>query len=66
MIHGKGHISQDDDVFELQEILDLSIVESVNMYIKSGLSSMDAIKRVSRERGIPKGEVYKEYQGGKM
>lgn len=48
-----------------KEILDLSITDSVNMYIKSGLSSMDAIKRVSRERCIPKGEVYKEYHGGK-
>ena len=47
-----------------KEILDLSIIESVNMYIRSGLSSMDAIKRVSRERNIPKGEVYKEYHGG--
>ena len=47
-----------------KEIIDLSIIDSVNMYIKSGLSSMDAIKRVSRERNIPKGEVYKEYHGG--
>ena len=47
-----------------KEIIDLPIIDSVNMYIKSGLSSMDAIKRVSRERKIPKGEVYKEYHGG--
>lgn len=49
-----------------KEIIDLPIIESVNIYIKSGLSSMEAIKRVSRERGIPKGEVYKEYHGGGM
>ena len=47
-----------------KEIIDLPIIECVNMYIKSGLSSMEAIKRVSRERNIPKGEVYKEYHGG--
>ena len=47
-----------------KKIIDLPVVDSVNMYIKSGLSSMEAIKRVSRERGIPKGEVYKEYHGG--
>ena len=43
---------------------DMSIVENVNMYIKSGLSSMDAIKRVARDRKIPKNEVYKEYHKG--
>ena len=41
----------------------LSIVDNVNLYIKSGLSSMDAIKKVARERKIPKGEVYQEYHG---
>lgn len=43
---------------------DMSIIENVNLYIKSGLSSMDAIKRVAKERKIPKNEVYKEYHGG--
>ena len=43
---------------------DMSLVDNVNMYIKSGLSSMDAIKRVAKERNIPKGEVYKEYHEG--
>lgn len=45
---------------------DMSIVESVDMYIRSGLSSMDAIKRVAKERKIPKNDIYKEYhEGGK-
>ena len=45
---------------------DMSITDNVNMYIKSGLSSMDAIKRVAKERKIPKNEIYKEYhEGGK-
>ena len=39
----------------------MSIKENVNMYIQSGLSSMDAIKKVARERKLPKGDVYKEY-----
>lgn len=42
----------------------LSIVDAVNLYIKVGLPVMDAIKRVAKERGIPKGEVYKEYHKG--
>jgi len=49
-----------------KEIIDESINDSVDRYIRSGLSSMDAIKRVSRERNIPKGEVYKEYHGGRL
>ncbi len=43
---------------------DMSVVDNVNMYIKSGLSSMDAIKRVAKERKIPKSDVYKEYHEG--
>ena len=43
---------------------DMSIIENVNMYIKSGLSSMDAIKRVAKDRKIPKNIVYKEYHEG--
>ncbi len=42
----------------------LSIVDAVNLYIKAGLPVMDSIKRVAKERGIPKGEVYKEYHKG--
>ncbi len=42
----------------------LSVVEHVNMYIKSGLYVMDAIKMVAKERNIPKGEIYKEYHIG--
>lgn len=44
---------------------EMSIIDNVNMYIKSGLSSMEAIKRVSKERKIPKNDVYMEYHGGK-
>ena len=43
----------------------MSIFDSVSMYIKSGLSSMEAIKRVARERKIPKNLVYKEYHEGR-
>ena len=43
---------------------DMSIIDSVNLYIRSGLSSMDAIKRVAKERNIPKNTVYMEFHGG--
>ena len=39
---------------------DMTIAEHVAFYINSGLSKMEAMKAVSRDRGIPKGEVYKE------
>lgn len=42
----------------------LSVVEHVNMYVKSGLYVMDAIKLVAKERNIPKSEIYKEYHVG--
>jgi len=41
----------------------LSVLESINLYIKNGLTSMEAIKKVAKERKIPKNEVYKEYHG---
>ena len=44
--------------------IDMSIVDNVNMYIKNGLSSMEAIKLVAKERRIPKSDVYKEYHEG--
>ena len=42
----------------------LSVVAHVNMYVKSGLYVMDAIKMVAKERNIPKSEIYKEYHVG--
>ena len=48
-----------------EEIVDdMSIVDRVNMYIRTGLTSMEAIKKVAKERKLPKNEVYKEYHGG--
>ena len=43
----------------------LSIIEHVNLYIKEGINSKDAIKKVAQDRGMNKNEVYKEYHGGK-
>lgn len=43
---------------------DMSILDNVNMYIRSGLSSMEAIKRVAKERKISKNDVYMEFHRG--
>ncbi len=48
-----------------QIVDNISIVDSVNMYIKCGLSNMEAIKRVAKERKIPKSDIYKEYHEGR-
>lgn len=45
-------------------INDMSIVDNVNMYIKKGFSSMEAIKLVARERKMPKNIIYSEYHKG--
>lgn len=48
----------------IDDYSNLSVVEHVNMYVKSGLYVMDAIKMVAKERNIPKSEIYKEYHVG--
>lgn len=47
----------------VEKVIDdnLSIKEAVNLYIKAGLDVMTAIKKVAKDRKIPKNEVYKEY-----
>ena len=50
----EGNLDQED-------FSSLSIIEHVNLYIDDGMSSNDAIKKVAKERDIPKSVVYKEY-----
>ena len=38
---------------------DLTIEEHIKMYIEQGLNKKDAIKKVAKDREMPKGEVYK-------
>ncbi|MBE6670937.1 MAG: 16S rRNA (cytidine(1402)-2'-O)-methyltransferase [Ruminococcaceae bacterium] len=37
----------------------LSVDEHIEFYVKTGMSKMDAIKKVAKDRGVPKGEIYK-------
>ena len=50
--------SEDEELVD-----DMGVIECVNMYIRTGLTSMEAIKKVAKERKIPKNEIYKEYHG---
>lgn len=42
-----------------EDYSDLPILEHVALYQKDGLSKMDAIKKVAKERGVKKNELYK-------
>ena len=50
-----------DEEGDIEE--EISVTDSVNRYIQSGLTKMDAIKRVAKERKRTKSEIYKEYHG---
>ena len=41
--------------------IQIGVIEHVNLYVKEGLSTMDAIKKVSKERGMNKKDVYQVY-----
>lgn len=53
----EGNNNQDEDVI----IFETSIQESVESYIKKGMSTKDAIKEVAKQRNLNKNIVYKEY-----
>ena len=40
---------------------ELSVIDNVKLYIENGMEVMYAIKRVAKERNIPKNEIYREY-----
>lgn len=48
-----------------QTYQNLTIIEHVNLYIKEGLTTMESIKRVSKDRGVNKKVVYDEYHNTK-
>lgn len=43
----------------------LSVRDHVLLYTSSGMSDMDAIKEVAKERQVPKATIYQEYHRGK-
>ena len=43
----------------------LTIVEHVNLYLKEGFDSKEAIKLVAKERNVPKSEIYSNYHNTK-
>lgn len=43
---------------------DISIIEHVNMYIKNGMNSKEAIKKTAEDRNMKKSDIYNEYHKG--
>ena len=65
IIPEKGEFVLVVDGNSLENIDDsLSVVEAVNLYIKVGLSVMDSIKKVAKERNVSKSEIYNIYHKG--
>lgn len=48
----------------MDEDMELSVVEQVDFYIENGVSQMEAIKMVAKERNLKKNDVYREYHRG--
>ena len=50
---------------EFVDFSELDVLEHVKMYVEDGLSEMDAIKKVAKERGVAKSVIYNEYHNRK-
>lgn len=46
---------------EIIDFSELDVLEHVKMYVEDGISEMDAIKKVAKERGVAKSVIYSEY-----
>lgn len=46
---------------EIVDYSDLSLIEHINVYLSDGLTEMDAIKKVAKERNVAKSIIYKQY-----
>lgn len=55
----EGYTKRDEDEFWYS----MTVSEHVAHYVSLGLSDMDAIKQTARDRGLPKGAIYKEIKG---
>lgn len=58
----KGEMTVLIDLKSRQMRIETTIVEAVLALEKSGVPRMDAIKRVARDRGLPKRDVYREIE----
>ncbi|AKA71159.1 16S rRNA (cytidine(1402)-2'-O)-methyltransferase [Clostridium scatologenes] len=57
VVEGKNEKEIMDE--EMSEWKDLNIDEHIKMYIEEGLNKKEAIKKVAKDRNLPKSEIYK-------
>lgn len=50
---------------EENNFTELNIIDNVDLYVREGMEVREAIKRVAKERGISKSDVYREYHLGR-
>lgn len=55
-----------DGYIEENEKSNLSIVEQVDYFVKTGLKKTEAMKRVAQMTGLPKNQIYNEYLNSKI
>ena len=53
------HLTGTDDIEKALEWENISIEEHISRYIADGLSKKDAVKKVAKDRGVSKQEIYK-------
>ena len=58
VIEGCSEVKQPDE----EQAMPL-IHEQINSYVNNGLTTNEAIKRVAKERGLSKNDIYKEFHG---
>ena len=56
IVEGNNHVVNEKKWWEA-----LSMIEHVNHYVTKGEIPKEAIKKVAKERGVPKREVYQQY-----
>ena len=62
----EGYNAEDAKEKEIENILNIPVREHVDKIISMGLSKKDAIKKAAEERGLPKRDVYNEYENSQQ
>ena len=62
----EGYNAEDAKEKEIENILNIPVREHVDKIIAMGFSKKDAIKKAAEERGLPKRDVYNEYENSQQ
>ena len=62
----EGYNLKDAKEKEIENILNIPVREHVDKFIDMGFSKKEAIKKAAEERGLPKRDVYNEYENSQL